>query len=328
MINRREFIRRVSSLLGGMLVVTPSLVTSGTRSDRLGTLLPTRLLGQTGIDVTMLGVGGWHIGRMDEKEAQKTIETALEGGIRFFDSAEGYQRGGSERRLGKLLVPDYRDDVFLMTKTTASSKKDALDHLHASLRRLNTDHLDLWQVHAIGSPSDVDDRIKGGVLDAMQDARESGKVRVIGFTGHRSPSAHERMLEQTDMFQACQMPVNVVDPSYNSFIVNVLPELVERNMGVIAMKTLANGGFFGGTSHGEHGDEPKLVPDRLSIAEAIRYVWSLPVSVLVTGPDDATQLQEKIEMAKAFKPLNEEERNRLIEKVADRAGSTVEYYKA
>jgi aryl-alcohol dehydrogenase-like predicted oxidoreductase len=328
MIDRREFIRRVSSLVGGMLVVTPSLVTSGTRSDRLGTLLPTRAFGQTGIDVTMLGLGGWHIGRMDEKEAKKTIETALEGGIRFFDSAEGYQKGESERRLGKLLVPDYRDEVFLMTKTTASTKKDALDHLHASLRRLDTDYLDLWQVHAIGSPSDVDDRINGGVLEAMQEARESGKVRVIGFTGHRSPSAHERMLEQTDMFQACQMPVNVVDPSYNSFIVNVLPGLLEQNMGVIAMKTLANGGFFGGTSHGEHGDEPKLVPDRLSIDDAIRFVWSLPVSVLVTGPDDAAQLQEKIEMAKAFTPLNEEERTRLIERVADRAGSTVEYYKA
>lgn len=276
----------------------------------------------------MLGVGGWHVGRMSERDAQATIEAAIEGGIRFFDSAESYQNGGSERFLGRFLVPKYRDDVFLMTKTTARDARRAQQHLDASLRRLATEQIDLWQLHAIGSPRDVDQSIVGGILDVMERALSEGKVRHIGFTGHRTYKAHLHMLGQTDVFETCQMPINVADVSYESYIQHVLPVLLERNMGVIAMKTLANGGFFGGSSHGQHGNNPRLVPHRLSIANALRFVWSLPVSVLVTGPDNIQQLKEKIRLARSFETMTEDQREALVQRVADMAGPQVEFYKA
>jgi predicted aldo/keto reductase-like oxidoreductase len=263
---------------------------------------------------------------MSERDAQETIEASLEGGVRFFDTAETYQKGGSERRFGKLLVPKYRDVVFLMTKTTARDGATARRHLEESLKRLNTGGLDLWQVHSLESPADVDARLKDGVLDAMLAAREAGKARFIGFTGHRTPSAHERMLEKTRAFDTCQMPVNLVDPSYESFIENVLPTLVERKMGVLAMKSLSGGGFF--PSQGPSpGLAPRPIPDRVTVADAISFVWSLPVSVLISGPDNAAQIREKIALAHRFSRMGKAKRQALIEKVADLAGPRVEWYK-
>ena len=185
MIDRRAFLKSLAGLTTGILLSSACAEgdEENSTNDRLGALLPTRRFGRTGEAVTMLGVGGWHIGDMTEAEAQKTIETALEGGVRFFDTAEGYQTGGSESRLGKLLVPKYRDDVFLMTKTRARDANEAWEHLEGSLSRLNTDRLDLWQVHAVRNPADVDERIENGVLDVMIEAKETGKTRYIGFTG-------------------------------------------------------------------------------------------------------------------------------------------------
>lgn len=330
MIDRRGFLKSLAGLTTGVLLSSACAESDeeNSNSDRLGTLLPTRRFGRTGEAVTMLGVGGWHIGDMTEVEAQKTIETALEGGVRFFDTAEGYQTGGSESRLGKLLVPKYRDDVFLMTKTRARDANEAWEHLEGSLSRLNTDRLDLWQVHAVRNPADVDERIENGVLEVMIEAKETGKTRYIGFTGHSSPAAHQRVLEKTDIFDACQLSMNLTDVSYESFIEKVVPTLVERNIGVIGMKALANGGFFGGSQHGRHGTNPKVIPNRVSISEAIRFVWALPVSTLVTGPDNAEQMQEKIDIAKNFTGMEDDERLKLIEKVEDMAGTTVEFYKA
>lgn len=330
MIDRRAFLKSLAGLTTGVLLSSACAEgdEENSPSDRLGALLPTRRFGRTGEAVTMLGVGGWHIGDMTEAEAQKTIETALEGGVRFFDTAEGYQTGGSESRLGKLLVPKYRDDVFLMTKTRARDASEAWEHLEGSLSRLNTDRLDLWQVHAVRNPADVDERIENGVLDVMIEAKETGKTRYIGFTGHSSPAAHQRVLEKTDIFDACQLSMNLTDVSYESFIEKVVPTLVERNIGIIGMKALANGGFFGGAQHGRHGPNPKVVPDRVSISEAIRFVWALPVSTLITGPDNAGQMQEKIDIAKNFTGMEDDERQKLIEKVEDMAGTTVEFYKA
>ena len=330
MIDRRAFLKSMAGLTTGILLSSACAEGDEENSptDRLGGLLPTRKFGRTGEAVTMLGVGGWHIGDMEEKEAQKTIETALEGGVRFFDSAESYQNGGSESRLGKLLVPKYRDDVFLMTKTTARDANDAWKHLEGSLARLNTDRLDLWQVHAVRNPADVDERIENGVFEVMLEAKETGKTRYIGFTGHSSPDAHQRVLEKSDIFDACQLSMNLVDVGYESFIERIVPTLVERNIGVIGMKALANGGFFGGSQHGRHGTNPKVVPNRVSVSEAIRFVWSLPVSTLVTGPDNAEQMQEKIDIAKKFTGMDDDERQKLIEKVEDMAGTTVEFYKA
>ncbi len=287
-------------------------------------------MGDSGDAVTMLGVGGWHLGRMSEREAEDTVEAAIGGGIRFFDCAESYQNGGSEERLGRLLVPKYRDVVFLMTKSLAQDARTAREHLEATLRRLKTDYLDLWQMHSLETPEDAESRLRSGVLDVFREAQASGKVRHIGFTGHRIPDAHLRMLELAgDSFQTCQMPVNLADPSYNSFIKQVMPRLVERKIAILGMKSLANGGFFGGSRQGEHGDKPHLVPNRVSMAEAIHFVWSLPVSAIITGPDRPAHLREKIGLARSFMKMDDQQRQSLVSKVADLAvHGGIEFYKA
>lgn len=330
MMDRRSFLHQLAGLTSGLLLTGASDGSPrAVRSDRLGDLLPERRLGDTGESVTMLGVGGWHVGRMDDRDAQATIEAALEGGVRFFDSAESYQGGGSERTLGRFLTPDYRDVVFLMTKTTARNGETARAHLEESLRRMNTDYLDLWQVHSLQSPNDVDGRIENGVLDAARQAREDGLVRYVGFTGHRTPDAHAHMLERTDFFDTVQMPINIADPTPadESFIRNILHRAVEREMGVLAMKTLSNGGFFGGDSQGQHGPGPTIIPNRASFREALHFVWSLPVSTLITGPDDVEQMKQKIELARSFQGMSESERTDLIDRAAEVA-EEVEFYKA
>jgi len=326
---RRFLLKWLAGFTAGILLSSQTNAQDKTpNSDRLGELLPLRTLGRTGEAVTMLGVGGSHLGGLSERDAQETIEIALQGGVRFFDTAEMYQSGGSETLMGKLLIPKYRDVIYLMSKTTAHNAQDARYHLEESLRRLNTDYLDLWQVHAVQSPEDADERMVNGVFQVMAEAKESGKVRHLGFTGHSQPAGHLRVLEKSDIFDTCQMPINLADPNYSSFIKQVLPKLVERNIGVIAMKSLANGGFFGGSSHGQHGDNPKIVPNRISIAQAVNFAWSLPVSVLITGFNEPRQMQEKIALANSFVAMDEQQRQDLIDKVADLAGRQVEFYKA
>jgi aryl-alcohol dehydrogenase-like predicted oxidoreductase len=288
------------------------------------------MLGATGKKVTMLGLGGAHIsGVMDEQTAEKVIEAAIEGGIRFFDTAESYNKGLSEERFGKFLTPKYRDIIFLMTKTHARNGAQVHERLDASLKRLNTDYIDLWQVHGVQSAEDIDKRIGGGVLDELLKLKEKGKIRHIGFTGHFDYNAHKYMLEQTSEFDVCQMPINCHDPNYKSFILNVLPTLVDRNIGIIAMKTLANGGFFGSTQHMKNGPEPRIVPGTASIQEALHFVWSLPVSVALTGVHDVEMLNEKIALAKSFTKVSEEDRTELITRVgtAGFEGEKVEFYK-
>ena len=326
---RRSVLKWLGGLTAGILLANQVQAQEPkTQSDRLGKLLPLRTLGRTGSAVTMLGVGGAHIGGMSERDAQAAIEIALQGGVRFFDTAESYQAGASETRYGKLLTPQYRDVIYLMSKSAARNADDARRHLEASLSRLNTDYLDLWQVHSVNSPQDVDARVTNGVFEVMAEAKASGKVRHLGFTGHYQPEAMVRVMDQSDMFDVCQMPVNLADPNYSSFIEQVMPKLMERNIGVLAMKTLANGGFFGGSSHGRHGDNPKIVPDRVSIAEAINFAWSLPVSVVITGANNPEQMQEKITLANSFTVMDQQQRQALIDRVADLAGRRVEFYKA
>ena len=327
---RRSLLKWLGGFTAGLLLSSPTNAQGQpqSKSDRWGKLLPQRTLGRTGEAVTMLGMGGWHLGSLSERDAQEAIEIALQGGVRFFDTAQMYQSGGSETRMGKLLTPKYRDDIYLMTKTTARNAQDARLALEDSLRRLNTDRLDLWQVHSVNSPDDVSDRLANGVWEVMAQAKASGKVRHIGFTGHSQPEAHLKVLAESDIFDTCQMPVNVADPSYSSFIQQVMPKLVKQNLGIIGMKSLANGGFFGGSSHGQHGNNPKIIPDRVSIADAVNFAWSMPVSVLVIGFDNPQQMQEKVALANSFVALSESKRQNLISKVADLAGRGVEFYKA
>lgn len=330
---RRAFLKSLAGLTAGMMLPLTSINAEGKAipspymRDRLGDLLPKRKFGKSGLSVTMLGLGGAHIARMSESEAQKTIERALEGGVRFFDNAESYGRGTGERRYGQFLTPKYRDLAFIQSKSTARDGKTAQEHLEGSLSRMKTDYIDLWLIHAVTSPGDVDSRLKNGVLDYVLKAKESGKVKHIGFSGHSDYNAHLRMLESTDQLEACQMPINAFDPNYKSFITNVMPKLIEKGMAPCAMKTLANGGFFGGTTHFNSGDKPRIVPNALTVEEAIYFSWSLPISVLVTGADNADMLTEKIDLAKNFKAFDEKKRQELISRVSGFDGKLVEYYK-
>ncbi len=326
MIERRHFLQSLAAITAS-LMASSQKSPAATESDRLGTLLPKRRLGRTGEDVTMLGLGGAHVSNFSQ-HAEAFIETALEGGIRFFDTAASYNSGASERLYGRYLVPKYRDTVFLMSKAHLHSYSDVKKQLDNTLSNLHTDYLDLWQMHQVMDISDAERRIDGRVIDAFIEAKESGKVRHIGFTGHKDPAAHLRVLSHTDIFETCQMPVNSADPSYGSFIRQVMPQLVDRNLGIIAMKTLACGGFFGGTTWFQGGNKPKICPDLMTVEDAIHFAWSLPISVLVTGPNNPDQLKEKIELAKSFTGMTEEKREELIERVAhltSKAG--VEFYK-
>lgn len=313
MISRRTWLKATAAL--GALQALPLRSVGDAmlpQQDKLGPILAQRTLGKTGLKVSLLTVGGSHVGRPSEAEAEKIIETAIELGVRTFETAQLYQGGGSEERFGKFLTPKYREHVLIFTKTMARDARTAEEHLNGSLRRMKLDYVDLWQMHDIGSPEDVDDRLRNGVLDFMLKAKASGKVRHIGFTGHTTWKAHAHLLAQTDVFETCLMPINVADVSYESFILNILPKLTERNMGVLAMKTLAAGDFLRGRD-----GAPKIIPDRISIEEAFRFVWSLPVSTLVSGMGLAAHVTENVSYAARFKPMNEVERQALVDRVAD-----------
>jgi len=330
MTDRRMFLKSIAGVTAGLTLggAAPALKSE---SDRLGEVLPKRKLGRTNEYVTMLGTGGYHVGWTTERDAQEVVEAALEGGVRFFDTAESYADGTSEMRYGKYLTPKYRDLIFLTSKSTGKDAKTVREHLEGTLRRLNTDHLDLYQVHAISTPEDVDSRIQLGVLEVLLKAKEEGKIRYMGFTGHQNPFAHARMLERTnesDIFDSVLMPVNVLDQTYFSFTQNIMSKALKRNMGICAIKSLADGRFFAKKEQAGWTSEDPLIPNYLSIKEAMHFVWSLPVSVLISGNENATFMREKIALARSFTKLTEEQKLALIDKVKDIAlTGKVEYFK-
>jgi aryl-alcohol dehydrogenase-like predicted oxidoreductase len=333
---RREFLQYMMQLTAGMTVM--DAVEAGDRrppSDALGELLPLRKFGKTQEPVTMLGVGGSHIAVTSERDAQEVIEAAIQGGVRFFDTAHNYGKGRSEERYGKYLVPKYREHIFLMTKSQAHDEKSLLKEFDLSLQRMGVDSVDLLQLHSLRTPEDVASRLDNGVCKALETILESGKARYVGFTGHQHPNAQLEMLKRlpsSPIFSSIQIPINVVDYSVkHSFTRQVLPTALEEGLGVLAMKTLAAGRFFSkkevrGKVRWE-SDTP-VVPNALSIKESLYFAWSLPVSVLITGAENRAMLEEKIELAKEFTALTEEDREKLLERVLsipDR--EKVEYYK-
>lgn len=329
---RREILQQMA--VAGTLLAPP--LANANKSDKLGPVLPMRGLGKSGVKVTCLGLGGFHVGHATNTAvAQAVIEKALETGIRFFDTAESYQNGESENRYGKYLIPRYRNDIFLMTKSTARDAATARQHLEGSLRRLNTDVIDLWQIHALDSPDDADGRLAAGILDVALKAQSEGKIRHIGFTGHASPYAHVRMTEKQEVMAACiacQMPINPVDAaSAHSFIGKTMPKLLENNIGVLAMKTLADGRFF--SSKDRNGDviwtsDNPVIPTALSVEECILFALSLPISVLITGAEIPEYIEDKVAIVKRFVALSREQRMALVEKAAAFAEEgKVEYYK-
>jgi predicted aldo/keto reductase-like oxidoreductase len=334
--NRREFIKS-SALLGvfGMLHQWASAIPG---TDSYGDILPMRRLTRNGEKVTAYAVGGWHLGNVkDAAEAEKMVEMSMDMGVRFFDTARGYQNGGSEERMGRLLIPKYRDQIFLMTKSHAKSGEQAREHLDLSLKALKTDHLDLWQIHTFTTPDDVDERIANGVLDVFLKAKEEGKTRYIGFSGHQSPLTHlyflswleERGLE----LDTCQLPMNVLDPSFESFQKQVLPVLMDKEYGIIAMKTMSGGSMMGKRiDTTPEWIKTEMIPDMvretgITPAELHQYVYSLPVSTLVSGCTTLAELEHNIGVLQNFRKISETDKQRLEKLVEPYAGLIVENYK-
>ena len=305
-------------------------------SDKFGDLLPTRALGKTGDRVTMLGIGGQHFRWLPDGQPEAAAEKAIEGGIRFFDTANSYGKDQlSERLYGKYLVPKYRDVVYLMTKSMAKNAKLAREHLEWSLRHMKTEQLDLWQLHNITSVEDAHRRWDEGVVDVFLKAQEEGKTRMIGFTGHHDYRAHKEMLtlfkNRGVPLQTVQMPVNVVDKNYDSFIEEVIPLAQEMGVGILGMKSMCGGRLFGGLGEGwgEHGKTPAdpIVPDLLKLRDATDYVWSIPISTRIAGFDNLDQLQEHIDAAKQLRALTPEQQANLVKTAAERSGPIMEFYK-
>ncbi|HZL10304.1 MAG TPA: aldo/keto reductase [Prolixibacteraceae bacterium] len=330
MADRRTFLKSLAGATAGLTMARTAQAQTN-ESDSFGEVLPKRKLGRTNEYVTMLGTGGYHVGWTTERDAQEVIEAAMEGGVRFFDTAESYANGTSEIRYGKYLIPKYRDLIFLTSKSTGKDAKIVREHLEGTLRRLKTDHLDLYQVHAIATPEDVDKRIQQGVLDVLLKAKEEGKIKYLGFTGHQNPFAHARMLERTkesDIFDSVLMPVNVLDQSYFSFTGNIMSKALDRNLGILAIKSLADGRFFTKKEQAGWAIDDPVIPNYMSIKEAMHFVWSLPVTVLISGNENATFMREKIALARSFSKLTDEQKTALIDKVRTIAlTGKVEYYK-
>jgi len=271
--------------------------------------MPTRTLGRTGVEVSLVGLGGWHLGfdYIDEELSIRIIRTAIDNGINFMDNCWDYNDGASELRMGKALRDGYRERAFLMTKIDGRTKEAATKQLDESLKRLQTDHIDLVQHHEILRYEDphriFDDQ---GANAALIEARDAGKIRFIGFTGHKDPRIHLYMLEVAREngfdFDTVQMPLNVMDAHYRSFEKLVLPELVKQNIGVLAMKTLANGTIL----------ESKTV----TAIECLQYAMNLPSSVVITGCESMGDLEQALTAARTFKRMTVDEVNNLLDKTA------------
>ena len=271
-----------------------------------------RELGGTGEKVSCLGMGGSHIGKdfLTDEEAVRLIRQAIDAGLNFLDNSWDYNDGTSERRVGKALKNGYRDRAFVMTKFDGRDKKTASKQIDESLRRLGVDHLDLLQFHEVIRFEDPDRFFsEGGAAEALLSAREQGKTRFIGFTGHKDPSIHLHMLELAEengfRFDTVQMPLNPFDAHYRSFGKRVVPELTSRKIGVIGMKSMASGIL--------------LKSEAVTAEECLRYALSLPTSVVVTGIENQKDLDQAIRIGSSFEPLDKDEMAALLDKTKSAA---------
>jgi uncharacterized protein len=267
-LGRRDFLR-ISAVAAAGLSLAPG---SETIEKRNG--MPYRVLGKTGELVSLLCVGGSHIGiyNVSEEEAIAIVRTALDEGVNFLDNSWDYHEGRSEERMGKALKDGYRDKAFLMTKFDGENREDAQQHLEDSLRRLGVDTIDLWQFHECIRPEQPERVYTEGALEFALEAREQGKIRYIGFTGHFQPHLLAEMIERGFDWDTIQMPLNCFDHHFRSFEKEVLPKALDKNLGVIAMKTL--------------GGSPGELPHRsgaVTREECLRYAMSLPVSTVCSG---------------------------------------------
>lgn len=290
---RREFLQ---TTVGGAAVA--SLLPATLRAAEASSSMPMRAFGKTGVKVSQLGLGGWHIGVQQERsESHRLIHRAMDAGVNFLDNSIDYNEGQSELRMGEA-IQGRRDKVFLMTKHNFRDRKSALRDLEISLKRLQTDYLDLWQFHSIERPEDPDWIFeRHGAIEAAEQAKKQGKVRFVGFTGHKNPEYHLKMLAKPYAWDAIQMPLNVLDPHFRSFERLVLPEAVKRQLGIIGMKPMA------------FQNAPKT--GVVTSIECLHYAMSLSVSVTITGCETMERLETAIEAVRTFQPLTEAQRQAL-----------------
>jgi aryl-alcohol dehydrogenase-like predicted oxidoreductase len=275
--------------------------------------IPYRTLGNTGVKVSCIGLGGYHLGKQsDEQESIRIIRTGLDEGINFLDNCWDYNNGESEIRMGKALRDGYRQKAFLMTKIDGRTKKGSARQIDESLRRLQTDHVDLLQFHEVIRDTDPERIFSvGGGMEAAVEAKEKGKLRYIGFTGHKSPDIHLKMLETAFAHKftlnTVQMPLNVMDAHYDSFEKKVLPVLVKHNIGVLGMKPM--------------GDSLILQSKTVEPVECLQYALNLPTSVVITGCDSLPILQQAMKVARTFHPLTQTQVVALLAKTEKAAES-------
>lgn len=255
-----------------------------------------RTLGRTGERVSAFGLGGHHIGLVkEEQDSVKLVRSAIDRGITFMDNCWDYHNGKSEEWMGKALRDGYREKVFLMTKIDGRTRQSATSQIDESLKRLQTDHIDLMQIHENLRMEDADRCFaEGGAIEALEEAKKAGKVRYIGFTGHKDPVVHNRMLdiaaEHKFHFDSCQMPLNVLDATFRSFAQHVVPRLLKEGIAVLGMKPMANGAIV----------QNKIATPK----ECLTYALTLPTSAVITGIDSMDVLEQDLEIMRDFKPLD------------------------
>jgi predicted aldo/keto reductase-like oxidoreductase len=277
--------------------------------------MPMHPLGKTGMQVSRMTLGGYHMRVRGEAEGIRIVHRAIDLGINMFDCAHLYHNGESEITYGKALQGGLRQKIQLMTKAEIYTYDGAMKELEESLTRMKTDYLDLWCCHQVSKMSEVDQILRPkGSLQAFVDAKKQGKVRHIGFTGHHNPDVHLRLLNAFDGWETVQHPVNLVDPHYLSFINNVLPKVRAKGKGMLAMKSNAMGGI--------------AKNNVANIQECLRFTWSHDIDTLVSGVETVSQLEENVLAAKTFKPMTEKEQISLLERTkAGPTGTKVENYK-
>lgn len=280
--------------------------------------IPRRPLGRTGVEVSALALGGYHLGTVKtEREAIRIVQEAIDNGITFLDNAWEYHDGRSEEIMGKAIA-DRRERAFLMSKvcTHGRDRKTAMRQLEQSLRRLKTDHLDLWQIHEVVYENDPELHFApGGVVEALEQAKTEGKVRFVGFTGHKHPSIHLKMLAHDYPFDTCQLPLNVFDATFRSFEQLVLPELLKRGIAPLGMKSMC-------------GEGTPVKKRAVSATDALSYAMSLPVASTVSGIDSLKILRQNLRIARGFEPLSADEMQALRDACApDAADGRFELYK-
>jgi predicted aldo/keto reductase-like oxidoreductase len=277
--------------------------------------IPTRPLGKTGAHVSILCLGGWHIGQpaIGEAEAERIMHAAIDHGVTFFDNAWDYHDGGSEELMGKALAAGgRRQKVFLMTKNCGRDAATTRQHLEDSLRRLRTDVIDLWQFHEINYDNDPEWVVERGALAEALKAQKDGKVRFLGFTGHKSPHIFLKMLGVYDNWDTCQLPVNVCDPFYRSSIHEVMPALRAKNVAAIGMKSFGGGNLESGGKI--------LASGIVTPEECLRFALSQEIASLVVGVDSMKVLLQDVAAADDFRPMTQQEIDALFARVKAVAG--------